>query len=178
VTVADDEDDLPCYRHPGTLTALACSECDRPICGDCARHAPVGLRCPDCAPRPRRSAPPALLGFAALIVTAVVLAGVFNVRGNAGRTPMVGLPEAGSERSVDQTTRFYGNVDAEDMELAAADPRVAACAERLGPNALPEFDSRISSTDHCAVYLIRGDADLAEQALGAAAAAALFPPTT
>jgi membrane associated rhomboid family serine protease len=36
-----------CYRHPDRETGLACSECDRPICTDCAYHAPVGLRCPD-----------------------------------------------------------------------------------------------------------------------------------
>lgn len=43
----DDEDDLPCYRHPGRLTALACVTCDRPICVDCAVAAPVGFKCPD-----------------------------------------------------------------------------------------------------------------------------------
>jgi membrane associated rhomboid family serine protease len=36
-----------CYRHPDRETGLACSECDRPICADCATFAAVGIRCPD-----------------------------------------------------------------------------------------------------------------------------------
>ncbi len=36
-----------CYRHPDQETGLACSECGRPICADCATFAPVGIRCPD-----------------------------------------------------------------------------------------------------------------------------------
>jgi membrane associated rhomboid family serine protease len=50
-----------CYRHPDRETGLACSECDRPICTDCAYHAPVGLRCPEHATasgRPPRTGTP------------------------------------------------------------------------------------------------------------------------
>jgi membrane associated rhomboid family serine protease len=36
-----------CYRHPDRETGLSCSECDRPICADCATFAAVGIRCPD-----------------------------------------------------------------------------------------------------------------------------------
>jgi len=36
-----------CYRHPDRETGLSCSDCDRPICADCATFAPVGIRCPD-----------------------------------------------------------------------------------------------------------------------------------
>jgi membrane associated rhomboid family serine protease len=36
-----------CYRHPDRETGLSCSECERPICTDCATFAPVGIRCPD-----------------------------------------------------------------------------------------------------------------------------------
>ena len=36
-----------CYRHPDRETGLSCSECDRPICADCANFGPVGVRCPD-----------------------------------------------------------------------------------------------------------------------------------
>ena len=36
-----------CYRHPDRETGLSCSECDRPICPECATFAPVGIRCPD-----------------------------------------------------------------------------------------------------------------------------------
>ena len=42
-----------CYRHPDRETGLSCSECDRPICTDCATFAPVGIRCPDHSGAPR-----------------------------------------------------------------------------------------------------------------------------
>jgi membrane associated rhomboid family serine protease len=46
-----------CYRHPDRETGLACSECGRPICADCANFGPVGIRCPDHASvRPRSPA--------------------------------------------------------------------------------------------------------------------------
>lgn len=38
-----------CYRHPDRETRLACSNCDRPVCVDCVRAAPVGQRCLECA---------------------------------------------------------------------------------------------------------------------------------
>jgi membrane associated rhomboid family serine protease len=37
-----------CYRHPDRLTALACSNCGRPICPACSTDAAVGQRCPEC----------------------------------------------------------------------------------------------------------------------------------
>lgn len=40
-----------CYRHPGRVATLRCSNCDRPICTDCMRDSPVGQRCPECAPQ-------------------------------------------------------------------------------------------------------------------------------
>jgi len=52
-----------CYRHPDRETGLSCSECDRPICPECATFASVGIRCPDHAgarggKKPRRIKPP------------------------------------------------------------------------------------------------------------------------
>jgi membrane associated rhomboid family serine protease len=44
-----------CYRHPDRETGLSCSECERPICADCANFGPVGVRCPDHATNVRRS---------------------------------------------------------------------------------------------------------------------------
>jgi len=38
-----------CYRHPNRETAVACSNCGRPICPDCMTTTPVGMRCPECA---------------------------------------------------------------------------------------------------------------------------------
>jgi membrane associated rhomboid family serine protease len=36
-----------CYRHPDRETGLSCYECGRPICAECMRPSPVGVRCPD-----------------------------------------------------------------------------------------------------------------------------------
>lgn len=36
-----------CYRHPSRPTAIRCTRCDRPICPECMREAPVGFQCPD-----------------------------------------------------------------------------------------------------------------------------------
>ncbi len=38
-----------CYRHPSRETAVACSNCGRPICPDCMTSSPVGMRCPECS---------------------------------------------------------------------------------------------------------------------------------
>ena len=37
-----------CYRHPKRETFVQCSRCERYICSDCMREAPVGQRCPEC----------------------------------------------------------------------------------------------------------------------------------
>lgn len=37
-----------CYRHGDRETRLACSNCERPVCVDCVRPAPVGQRCLEC----------------------------------------------------------------------------------------------------------------------------------
>src|SRR6476469_5213270 len=75
-----------CYRHPDRETGLACSECGRPICADCATFAPVGIRCPDHAsatgrrvtkrlqPRPVRRAPGIALATNNAPVTYVLIA--------------------------------------------------------------------------------------------------------
>ena len=43
---------MRCYRHPGTETAVKCSNCDRPICPECMVFAAVGIKCPECAEQP------------------------------------------------------------------------------------------------------------------------------
>jgi hypothetical protein len=37
-----------CYNHPDRETGLHCVQCAQPICGKCARLAPVGQLCPKC----------------------------------------------------------------------------------------------------------------------------------
>ncbi|HEU4322456.1 MAG TPA: hypothetical protein VFS21_04830 [Roseiflexaceae bacterium] len=37
-----------CYIHPTVETGLLCVQCNRPICGRCARPAAVGQLCPEC----------------------------------------------------------------------------------------------------------------------------------
>jgi membrane associated rhomboid family serine protease len=44
-----NEPDPTCYRHPDRHTLVRCSRCERPICTDCMRPAPVGIQCPECA---------------------------------------------------------------------------------------------------------------------------------
>lgn len=44
---------MRCYRHPDRETYVSCSECGRPICGDCMTPAPVGQRCPEHSGRPQ-----------------------------------------------------------------------------------------------------------------------------
>ena len=74
-----------CYRHPDRETGLACSDCGRPICADCATFAPVGIRCPDHAgtrkgpatrirPRPVRRAPGIALASGSAPITRALIA--------------------------------------------------------------------------------------------------------
>jgi membrane associated rhomboid family serine protease len=51
------EDEVVCYRHRDRPTRLACSRCERPICGSCATPAVVGQHCPECVGEARRTAP-------------------------------------------------------------------------------------------------------------------------
>ena len=37
-----------CYKHSNRSTAVQCTRCDKYICPDCMREAPVGFRCPEC----------------------------------------------------------------------------------------------------------------------------------
>lgn len=46
--VRDESEALFCYRHPQRETNLRCISCNKPICGQCAQHTPVGYRCPTC----------------------------------------------------------------------------------------------------------------------------------
>jgi hypothetical protein len=51
---AIEEEAAPrCANHPSVETLVSCSTCGKPICPDCMVHAPVGVKCRDCARMPR-----------------------------------------------------------------------------------------------------------------------------
>jgi hypothetical protein len=38
-----------CHWHPQRETGLSCSQCGKPMCVECMRQHPVGIRCKECA---------------------------------------------------------------------------------------------------------------------------------
>ena len=45
---AEEPESLRCTWHSDRETLLRCSRCNRPMCTDCARQHPVGMRCKSC----------------------------------------------------------------------------------------------------------------------------------
>jgi membrane associated rhomboid family serine protease len=76
-----------CYRHPDRETAVSCANCGRPICADCMRQTPVGIRCPECAgQRTRISAPAFMMGNEPRVTYAIIAinVGVFALTNQLG----------------------------------------------------------------------------------------------
>jgi membrane associated rhomboid family serine protease len=46
-----------CYAHPDRLAGSICRRCNRPICTDCMREAPVGWQCAGCVKQGARISP-------------------------------------------------------------------------------------------------------------------------
>lgn len=71
---------LYCYIHPDRETGLRCTQCQRPICGQCMVRTPVGQICPECA-RARRpvnyQVSPGLLAGVGVLCFFAALAGGF-----------------------------------------------------------------------------------------------------
>lgn len=45
-----------CSNHPNRETGVSCGRCGKPLCPDCVRHGPTGVRCAECLRLPRRAA--------------------------------------------------------------------------------------------------------------------------
>jgi membrane associated rhomboid family serine protease len=105
-----------CYRHPSRETAVACSNCGRPICPDCMTTTPVGMRCPECSKqrtpvkRMRDMAGVPQVTYALIVINVVVFltegSGAFSISGGRGPSGTVfdegallgsfpGVPELG-----------------------------------------------------------------------------------
>lgn len=46
-----------CPRHPDRVSYVRCQRCDRPVCPECQRPAPVGVQCVDCVARAQAALP-------------------------------------------------------------------------------------------------------------------------
>jgi membrane associated rhomboid family serine protease len=61
-----------CYRHPDRETGLSCTECGRPVCTECMRHSPVGIRCPEHGGKQRINPPRIVRRTSATVMDAPV----------------------------------------------------------------------------------------------------------
>ena len=81
-----------CYRHPGRETRVSCSSCGRPICPDCMRPSPVGMRCPECSSQTTKvktlasvgGEPRATIALIAICSIVFLAEGSFGVSGGQG----------------------------------------------------------------------------------------------
>ncbi|SCG65075.1 rhomboid family intramembrane serine protease [Micromonospora inositola] len=64
-----EESSTTCYRHPRRETLLRCTRCDRHICPECMREAPVGHRCPECVREDNRGIRQARTVFGGRVVS-------------------------------------------------------------------------------------------------------------
>jgi hypothetical protein len=52
--IEEEQEQAPrCANHPTIETLVSCSSCGKPICTECMVHAPVGVKCRECARMPR-----------------------------------------------------------------------------------------------------------------------------
>ena len=81
---------LHCTWHPSRETLLRCARCNKPMCPECSRQHPVGLRCKECikatrSPLYRVSPGRYVIAFVAAAaagsVAAIILAGIFGLIG-------------------------------------------------------------------------------------------------
>ncbi len=65
-----------CYIHPSRETGLHCTNCNRPICYECVRAAPVGQLCPECARARRPRNYQVTAGTLVLVIPVALVAGL------------------------------------------------------------------------------------------------------
>lgn len=73
MSLPQSETTMQCFRHPRREATLRCSNCERPICTDCARDTPVGYRCPECAPTSKAALADDLMVTKAIIAACVAV---------------------------------------------------------------------------------------------------------
>ena len=88
-----------CYRHPDRQTYIRCTRCDRSICPECMRSAPVGFQCPECVGEAARTVrQPVTVGGGALVARPYVTYSVIGVTAVVfGIQFIVGIGELANE---------------------------------------------------------------------------------
>ena len=88
-----------CYRHPDRETYIRCTRCERPICTECMRSAPVGFQCPECVGEAARTVrQPVTVSGGALVTTPYVTYSVIGINVAVfGVQWLVGIGELANE---------------------------------------------------------------------------------
>lgn len=88
-----------CYLHPDRQTYIRCTRCDRSICPECMRSAPVGFQCPECVGEAARTVrQPVTVGGGALVARPYVTYSVIGVTAVVfGIQFIVGIGELANE---------------------------------------------------------------------------------
>jgi membrane associated rhomboid family serine protease len=94
-----------CPRHPDRVSYVRCQRCNRPVCPECQRPAPVGVQCVDCVARAQAAIPARRTVFGgrvregrAVVTMAIIALCVIAyvvLRAADARVPLVFVPFAG-----------------------------------------------------------------------------------
>ncbi|WP_152188978.1 rhomboid family intramembrane serine protease [Georgenia satyanarayanai] len=94
-----------CPRHPDRPSYVRCQRCNRPVCPECQRPAPVGVQCVDCVARAQAALPTRRTVFGGraregrpvvtISIIALCLLAYVVLRAADARVPLVFVPFAG-----------------------------------------------------------------------------------